>query len=291
MENNKQYKLIKFDTNRLVVRCIHDACLWSIWAICNKKHEMWLISKCKGPHSCTSLQVATDGRMMDSRFISIALEQYIREDIGRSIKDLRSMLLAKQRHEVTMYKVWEAKQKVVKRIYRDFDELNTEFPRFLMALDDANPDIVTLLKCNPHVLRTCIFNSAFWAFGPCIRGFRHCRPVISIDAMHLYGKYKRKLLIAMATNGNNEVYPLAFAIVESEGTKAWGRFLACLLTYVTDQTNLCIIFDRHCGIQSCFDDTTRGYLQAPLTHHWYCLRHLVSNFNTNFNSLALKNLV
>ena len=95
----------------------------------------------------------------------------------------------------------------------------------------------------------------------------------------------------MATDGNNEVYPLAFSVVESESMKTWGWFLACLLTYVTDRTNMCIISDRHCGIKSCFDDITRGYLQAPLTHHRYCLRHLGSNVNTRFNSLALKNLV
>nr|XP_023873083.1 uncharacterized protein LOC111985661 [Quercus suber] len=228
---------------------------------------------------------------MDSRFISIALEQYVQEDITRSIKDLRSMLHAKHRHDVTMYKVWEAKQKAVARIHRDFDESYVELPRFLAALDDADSDTVTLLNCDPRVPRTCIFNSAFWAFGPCIRGFRHCRPVISIDATHLYGKYKGKLLIAMATDSNNEVFPLAFTIVESESTETWGWFLACLLSRVTDRTNLCIISDRHHGIQSCFDDTTRGYLQAPLAYHRYCIRHLVSNVNTNFNSVVLKNLV
>ena len=58
--------------------------------------------------------------------------------------------------------------------------------------------------------------------------------MISIDAMHLYGKYKGKLLITMATDDNNEVYPLAFAVVESESTESWGWFLACLLTYVTN---------------------------------------------------------
>ena len=58
--------------------------------------------------------------------------------------------------------------------------------------------------------------------------------MISINATHLYGKYKGKLLIAMATDGNNEVYPLAFAIVESECTESWGWFLACLLTNVTN---------------------------------------------------------
>ena len=115
--------------------------------------------------------------------------------------------------------------------------------------------------------------------------------MISIDATHLYGKYKGKLLIAMATDGNNEAYPLAFASCRKREHGDMGWFLACLLTYVTDQTNLCIISDRHRGIQSCFDDTTRGYLQSPLTHHRYCLRHLVSNVNTNFNSVPLKNLV
>ena len=118
-----------------------------------------------------------------------------------------------------------------------------KLPRFLAALSDVDPDTVTTLKCDPGVSGSCIFNSAFWAFGPCIRGFRHCRPVISIDATHLYGKYKGKLLIAMATDGNNKIYPLAFAVVESESTESWGWFLACLLTYVTDQTNLCIISD------------------------------------------------
>ena len=119
-----------------------------------------------------------------------------------------------------MYKVWEAKQKAIARIYEDFDELYVELPRFLAALSDADPDTVTTLKCNPGVPGTCTFNSAFWAFDPCIRGFRHCRLVISIDATHLYGKYKGKLLIAMATDGNNEIYPLMFAIVESESTKS-----------------------------------------------------------------------
>ena len=60
---------------------------------------------------------------MDSRFISIALEHYVQEDITRSIKDLCSILHAKLGHDVTMYKVWEAKQKAVACIYRDFDEL------------------------------------------------------------------------------------------------------------------------------------------------------------------------
>ena len=110
--------------------------------------RMWVISTCKGPHSCSSFQLATDGRMMDSKFISIALEKYVLEDLTQKVKNLHSMLHAKHGHDVTMYKVWEAKQKAVAHIYEDFDESYVELPRFLTALSDVDPDTVTTLKCD-----------------------------------------------------------------------------------------------------------------------------------------------
>ena len=85
--------------------------------------------------------------------------------------------------------------------------------------------------------------------------------MINIDAMHLYGKYKEKLLIAMATDANNKVYLFTFAVVESESKETWGWFLACLTRFVTEQTNLCIISDRNSGIKACFDDRSMTWLQ------------------------------
>ena len=123
----------------------------------------------------------------------------------------------KYKHWVSHYKICDAKQKAVATIFGDFDESYIELPRFLTALKDA--DSSAMFKSNVDSLgvpRTYMFNYVFWGFGSCIEGFKHCRLVISIDATHLYGKYKGKLLIAMATNGNNEVYSLAFTIVESE---------------------------------------------------------------------------
>ena len=127
-------------------------------------------------------------------------------------------------------------------------------------------------------------------FRPCIVGFKHCRPLISIDATHLYGKYIGKLTIAMATNTNNKIYPLAFAIVESESIETWGWFLACIRRYVTNRSKLCVIFDRHHGIQAIFRDTSQDFLQPPMTEYRYYLRHLCNNVNTRWNNKTLKNL-
>ena len=72
------------------------------------------------------------------------------------------------------------------------------------------------------------FYRVFWAFGPSIEGFKHCKPMISIDVTFLYGKYKGKLMIAMAQDTNNSVYPLAFTIVEEESQSSWYWFLDCI---------------------------------------------------------------
>ena len=102
-----------------------------------------MITTCKGPHTCSSLQVDHDGRMMDSKFIAITLESYVREDISRTVATLRSVLHAKHGHWASHYKVWDAKQKAVAAIYGDFDESYVELPQFLAVLKDADPTTVT----------------------------------------------------------------------------------------------------------------------------------------------------
>ena len=140
---NKKFKYMKLDPSRLVVTCVNDACPWSVRAISSKRHKMWMITTCKGPHTCSSLQVDHDGRILDSKFIAITLESYVREDISRTIATLRSLLHAKHDHWASHYKVWDAKHKAVATIYEDFDKSFVELPRFLAALKDADPTTVT----------------------------------------------------------------------------------------------------------------------------------------------------
>ena len=79
-----------------------------------------------------------------------------------------------------------------------------------------------------------ILHYVFWAFAPCIEGFRHCKPMISIDGTHLYGKYRGVLLIAIATDANNKVLPLTFADVDKESRPSLGWFLECFRNSLGD---------------------------------------------------------
>ena len=68
----------------------------------------------------------------------------------------------------------------------------------------------------------------FQAFGASIDEFYYCHPLTNIDGTHLYGKYKAKLLVAVAYVTNNEVYPLYFFIVGKVTNNNWNWFLDLL---------------------------------------------------------------
>ena len=75
---------------------------------------------------------------------------------------------------------------------------------------------------------------------------------MQIDGTWLYGRYKGMLLIAIAQDGANNIFPLSFVIVEGETTDGWHIFLKNLRTHVTPQHGICLISDRHESIKSAY---------------------------------------
>ena len=92
-----------------------------------------------------------------------------------------------------------------------------------LALEQANPGCVVIWKTfYSNMSNTEIFQRVFSSFKPSIEGFEHCRPVLSIDGTHLYGKYKGTLMNAMGCDGNYQLFPLTFAITKCENINSWG---------------------------------------------------------------------
>ena len=42
------------------------------------------------------------------------------------------------------------------------------------------------------------------------------KPQVQIDGTHFYGKYKETLLMAITQNGNKNIFPITFTIMERE---------------------------------------------------------------------------
>ncbi|XP_057719858.1 uncharacterized protein LOC130934288 [Arachis stenosperma] len=134
------------------------------------------------------------------------------------------------------------------------------------------------------------FHRLFWTFPPCIEAFRHCKPLVSINGTHLYGKYRGTLLVAIAQDGNSNRLPVAFALVEGDNAESWSFFLSHLRQYVTPQPSLLVISDMHNGIKAALEAPDEGWL-PPSAYRAFCIRHVAANFTLTFKGKDARRLL
>jgi len=193
-------------------------------------------------------------------------------------------------------KAWRGKQKAIIRIFGDWEESYNQLSRWLLALQHFFPGTIVEMQTKPAYIGDQlaqdrrIFHRLFWTFRPLIEGFKYCKPLVQVDGTFLYGKYKGTLLIACAQDGNNNVVPIAFAIVEGETQAAWSWFLTNLRRHVTPQQGLALISDRHESIKAAIRREGSGW-ESPRAHHLYCIRHIAANFMRRFNHKEGRRLI
>lgn len=73
------------------------------------------------------------------------------------------------------------------------------------------------------MLDTCLFNGKvvfkrmYICYKGCIDGFNEgCRPVIGLDGYHINGHHTGQLLIAIRVDATNNMFPIAYVVVESK---------------------------------------------------------------------------
>ena len=67
-----------------------------------------------------------------------------------------------------------------------------------------------------------------------------------MDGTFLSGKYKGTILTVVVADANDQLLPVAFAIVESESTESWLWILSNVKqAVVQDRPDVCVISDRH----------------------------------------------
>ncbi|XP_057733982.1 uncharacterized protein LOC130949213 [Arachis stenosperma] len=111
-----------------------------------------------------------------------------------------------------------------------------------------------------------------------------------MDGTHLYEKYKGCLLVAVLQNGNHNIIPIAFAIVEGETSDAWHFFLSNLRQHVVTRDGVGLISDRYESINATVA-RSNGLWSPPKAFHMFCIRHIESNFLRKFKAPYLQKLV
>ncbi|RYR13648.1 hypothetical protein Ahy_B04g070530 isoform C [Arachis hypogaea] len=247
---------MEFSSREAVIKAIKEVSLIS-------RKYCWVIRRYNGTHTCTRATISQDHSKLDSITIAEAIKSLVEADPSLKVKSVIAEVQSKFNYTAMCHKEPSA---VV-----HFETM----PAY------QGDDLVSHIR---------VLHRVFWSYYPCIKAFRHCKPFVQVDGTHLYGKYKGCLLVAVSQDGNNNIVPIAFAIVEGETSDAWHFFLSNLRQHVVTRDGVGLISDRHESINAAVE-RSNGAWSPPRAFHMFCIRHIESNFLQKFKAPYLQKLV
>ncbi|XP_016195371.1 uncharacterized protein LOC107636366 [Arachis ipaensis] len=193
-------------------------CDWLIWVSMISRKHCWVIRRYNSSHTCTRATIFQDHSKLDSNTIAEAIKPLVEIDPSLKVKSV----------------IAEVQSKF------NYTDPSTVIHFETMPAYQGD-DLVSDIR---------VLHRVFWSYYPCIRAFRHYKPVVQVDRTHLYGKYKSCLLVAVSQDGNNNIVPIAFAIVERETSDAWNFFLSNLRQHVVTRDGVRLISDQYESINA-----------------------------------------
>ncbi|XP_057730854.1 uncharacterized protein LOC130946197 [Arachis stenosperma] len=298
MSRGVDYTVYESEPQTFYAKCkgYGAGCDWLIRASLIRKKACWEIRRYNGKHTCTMGTISQDHAKLDSDTIADAIRPLVEADPSIKVKSIIAEVQSKFNYTISYRKAWLAKQKSVAKVFGGWEVSYQTLPIWLKAMTAKMPRSRVQIKTLPvyreseEVQGVRVLHRVFWSFYPCIVAFRHCKPLVQVDGTHLYGKYKGALLVAVAQDGNQNIVPIAFAIVEGETADAWEFFLSNLRRYVVTIDGVGIISDRHNSIDAAIA-RSNGAWSPPRAWHMYCIRHIGSNFLRRFKAPYLHKLV
>ena len=267
--------------SKIIVECKDTRCNWRLYATPDFFGARWTIRTLTTPHTCRAPTNRTDHAQLTAEVIAHLIRDDIREDVTKSISDIRSIVRAHFRGIITKYnRLWRGRELAIERMFGSWEDSYSILTPLLQAIATSNPGTKWGVLSEPTMREGYrLFKAAAWAYGLCVAAVSHLRPIITIDACFLSGRYQGRLLIACGYDAENQLLPLAFALVEKESSQTWGWFMRWLRQEVIGFGRfMCVVSDRHKGIKKVFTDRDGGWWEdGGECVHRLCTQHVAEN--------------
>ncbi|XP_017416509.2 uncharacterized protein LOC108327302 [Vigna angularis] len=282
----RDLKFIKNDNRRVRVTCMggQGKCPWLAYCRYLPSRKIWQLRKIIDIHSCSrQLNI----KLMNAKWLSQEIDRSLVENPSLKVNDIRNKALRKWNTNVSISKARRAKLIATRQVEGDFIEQYKRVYDYGHELLRCNPGSTVQIKVDSHN-GDPIFQRMYVCLKACKDSFISCRPIICLDGCFLKGVYKGELLTAVGRDPNDQMVPLAYAVVEVENKDSWTLFLQLLIEDLRGS--------KVCGGCTWMSNQQKGLVLAiqellPRAEQRYCLRHLYANFRKRFGGQVLKNLM
>lgn len=191
--------------------------------------------------------------------------------------ELRKALEEKYKFTIGYQTVYYGLQRASEKLFGKWDDSFDWLYRFKAEVEMRSPGSV--VEIDTITIGDKIhFNRFFCAFKAGIDGFLGgCRPYISIDSTALNGKWLGHMPSAIALDGHNWMFPLAFGFFDSETKDNWVWFMEQLGNAIGPIEHLAVCTDACKGLEIAVHEV------FPRAEQRECFRHLMENMKKKFH--------
>ncbi|KAK6146113.1 hypothetical protein DH2020_019982 [Rehmannia glutinosa] len=283
ISTKRNLKFVKNDKIRVYVRCNESDCSWRMNALKMPKEDTFQLREYNPNHSCPP---TFHVKNVKTGWLSERYAHKFQSDPNRHVKGFRLDVINDIRCHVSKDQAYRAKVKALKMLEGSPDAQYCKLWAYVEELRNSNPGS-TIMLGSDNENGEIRFSRLYVCFDALKKGFLlGCRRIIGVDGCHLKGPYGGVLLTVVGTDPNNNLYPIAYAIVCKEMRETWEWFLTAL------KLDLEIVRPHEYTFMS---DKQKGLIQAfeeafPDSEHRFCVRHLHNNFkNAGFRGISFKN--
>ena len=276
INNNMEWMVKKSGTDLLYVTCKEPNCKWRLRGKKKMHSENFEVTVFHNEHTCNLNARQSDHRQAAPWVVGHLIKgKYTQDGTKYKAKDIQRDMFHDYGIQMSYLKAWRCREKALEYTRGTPEFSYMKLPAYLYMLQQKNPGTITDLYVEDERFKYC-----FVSLGACRKGFTFCRPVISIDGTFLKTKYGGIMLVAVAYDANNQLFPIAFGIVDSENNNSWTYFLQKLREAIGVVENLLFVSDRHQSIDHAVE------IVFPEAVHCACYHHIIMNVNSKFKTDA-----
>ncbi|XP_039169472.1 uncharacterized protein LOC120293792 [Eucalyptus grandis] len=204
---------------RMEAKCA-SGCGWRLYGSWVQAEKTFVIKRVGSLHSCNR---SLTNRQATSTWLAREYMPKIRARLTYSATEMQTD--ARERFALILNKkkcyraIWTALSHIRGPIGKQYDMLRS----YLEELKRVSKNGTFMMEVNPA---TKVFERFYVGFDELKNGFlAGCRRVIGLDGCFLKTGLRGMLLCAIGRDGNNQMFPIAWAIVEVESEASWTWFL------------------------------------------------------------------
>ncbi|XP_047979382.1 uncharacterized protein LOC125221304 [Salvia hispanica] len=279
IENGWEMRFKRVCKNQVEASC-KKPCKWKCYGSYNNTTGAFMLRRVEFEHTCPRNMRS---KIVSANWIAKRYLNVFRLKPDTTVKELRADLVQRFAHDASRWKLYNAKRKIIELLSGSVDEHYGKLRSYVLELMRVDKEG----RFEIDVGIGSVFKGIYIGFSGLRMGFMMgCRRVIGLDGAFLKTYLGGAILTAVGSDGNNQIFPIAWAVVQAENEVNWKWILSILAEDLNlgEGVGITVISDQQKGLENAVKEF------IPLAEHRNCARHVYSNLKKTHKGPTLKSL-